>query len=162
MTKKKGSQNPKARQTRTLEDLLRAGEAELYGQVCWSIANRGTDRPRPGEVITLEGGDEAGDHHNKKFRLIHRSIENIEQCMGMKTCGEAVALFAEEGEVGALGRMPGWAPGSGSRLHAVWHPARRAMPRMRRSTQLREYRDEPTFCESGDPECYSVSQPESE
>ena len=38
-------------QAQTLEVLLRNGEAVLYGQVCWSIANRGTDRPRPGDVI---------------------------------------------------------------------------------------------------------------
>ena len=96
--KNKRKQRPRAPQTQPLENLLNAGEAVLYGQVCWSIANRGTDRPRPGEVITLEGGDEAGGHANEKFRLTRKSIENIEQCLGMRTCGEAVALFAEKGD----------------------------------------------------------------
>ena len=58
--KKKRREKARAPQTPPLEELLRTGEAALYGQVCWSIANRGTDRPRPGEVITLDGGAEAG------------------------------------------------------------------------------------------------------
>ena len=104
--KKKRRQKPKGPQTPPLEDLLRAGEAVLYGQVCWSIANRGTDRPKPGEVIALEGGDEAGGHANGKFRLTRKSIENIERCMGMRTCGEAVALFAEKEEAEPWGECP--------------------------------------------------------
>ena len=105
---KKKERREKARtpQTQTLEELLRAGEAALYGQVCWSIANRGTDRPRPGEVITLDGGAEVGGHANEKFRLTRRSIENIEQCMGMRTCGEAIALFVEEREAEPWGECP--------------------------------------------------------
>ena len=86
-----------------MEGLLRNGEAVLYGQVCWSIANRGTDRPGPGDVITLEGGDEEGGHRTRKFRLTRKSIENVERCLGMRTCGEAVALFAEREEVEATG-----------------------------------------------------------
>ena len=91
--KKKRREKAREPQTPPLEELLRVGEAVLYGQVCWSIANRGTDRPRRGEVMTLDGGAEAGGHANGKFRLTRKSIENIEQCLGMKTCGEAVALF---------------------------------------------------------------------
>ena len=96
--KKKRREKARSPQTPPLEDLLRAGEAVLYGQVCWSIANRGTDRPRPGEVIALEGGDEAEGHANGKFRLTRKSVENIARCMGLRTCGEAVALFAEARE----------------------------------------------------------------
>ena len=96
--KKKRREKARAPQTPPLEDLLRAGEAVLYGQVCWSIANRGTDRPRPGEVIALEGGDEAEGHANGKFRLTRKSVENIARCMGLRTCGEAVELFAEKRE----------------------------------------------------------------
>ncbi len=48
--KKKRKQEPRAPQTQPLENLLRA-EAVLYGQVCWSIANRGTDRARPGDSL---------------------------------------------------------------------------------------------------------------
>ena len=63
MAKKKARrQKPKGPQTPRLEDLLRAGESALYGQVCWSIANRGTEHTQGrAEVITLQGGDEAGE-----------------------------------------------------------------------------------------------------
>ena len=66
---------PKQREPRTppLENLLRNGEAALYGQVCWSIANRGTERPRPGEVISLEGEDEAGGHRIENSALPARA-----------------------------------------------------------------------------------------
>ena len=104
--KKKRREKARAPQTPRLEGLLRIGEAELYGQVCWSIANRGTDRPKSGEVITLEGGDETGGHANGKFRLTRKSIENIEQCLGMKTCGESIALFVEEREAEPWGECP--------------------------------------------------------
>ena len=105
-SKKKRKQEPKAPQTQPLENLLRAGEAVLFGQVCWSIANRGTDRAQPGEVIALDGGEEAGSHSNGKFRLTRKSIKNIEQCLGMRTCGEAVALFAQEKEAEPWGECP--------------------------------------------------------
>ena len=97
--KSKRRQKPRAHQSQTLEELLRVGEAVLYGQICWSIANHGTERPRIGDVITLEGEEGDGDHTNETFRLTHKSIENVERCLGMKTCGEAVALFAEQKNV---------------------------------------------------------------
>ena len=56
--------------------------------------------------MTLDGGAEAGGHANGKFRLTRKSIENIEQCLGMKTCGEAVALFAQEKEAEPWGECP--------------------------------------------------------
>ena len=98
LTKKKRRQKRRAPQSLHLEELLRSGEAALYGQVCWSIANRGTERPRPGEVITLEGVDDTGDRGHQSFRLTPESIENIERCMGLRTCGEAVGLFVDERE----------------------------------------------------------------
>ena len=99
MVKKKARrQNPKGPQPPPLEDLLRAGEAVLYGQVCWSIANRGTESPRSGEVITLEGGDEKGGQTSRAFRLTSKSVENIERCLVLRTCGEAIELFAESVE----------------------------------------------------------------
>ena len=104
--KRKRKQKPQAQQIRTLEKLLRDGKAVLYGQVCWSIANRGTERPRVGEVITLEGGEDDGDHTNETFRLTHKSIENVERCLGMRTCGEAVALFAEQTKAEPSGECP--------------------------------------------------------
>lgn len=83
-------------QPKPLEEILRAGEADLYGQVCWSIANRGTERPKVGEVIILNGQDEIMGHKSETYLLTCKSIENIERCHGMRTCGEAVDLFAEE------------------------------------------------------------------
>ena len=108
--KKKRRERARSPQTQPLEDLLRAGETVLYGQVCWSLANRGTDRPRPGEVIALEGGDEAGGHANGKFHLTRKSVENVERCLGMRTCGEAVALFAEVREAEPPGEPLGECP----------------------------------------------------
>ena len=97
---KKRRQELRASQTQSLEWLLGAGEADLYGQVCWSIANRGTEIPRAGEVITLAGED---DLAGERFRLTRKSVENIGRCLGMRTCGEAVALFADVREAEPLG-----------------------------------------------------------
>ena len=108
--KKKHRKEPKAPQTQALEELLRADEAALYGQVCWSIGNRGTERPRLGEVITLEGGYEEEGHTTRTFRLTRRSIENVERCLGMGTCGEAVALFAEKKAAEPLSQPLGECP----------------------------------------------------
>ena len=78
-----------------LEVLLRSGETALYGQVCWSLANRGTEKPTAADVITLEGNDDAADSATRTFRLTGESIEHIEACLGMRTCEEAVASFVE-------------------------------------------------------------------
>ena len=94
--KNKHRHDPREPQPKPLEWLLRASEADLYGQVCWSIANRGTERPRLGEAITLNGEDEFRGHISETYLLTHKSIENIERCLGIKTCGEAVDLFTEE------------------------------------------------------------------
>ena len=94
MDKKKRRQKSRQRKARPLEDLLRIGEAGLYGQVCWSIANRGTESPRPGEFITLEGAEELRGQTSRAFRLTRKSVENVQRCLGLRTCGEAVDLFA--------------------------------------------------------------------
>ena len=98
---KKSNQERKQRahQVQALEELLKAGEAVLYGQVCWSMANRGTERPIVGEVMALEGEEAGGGHTTETFRLTVKSIENIERCLGMRTCGEAAALFEEQKKV---------------------------------------------------------------
>ena len=106
MAKKERKQKTGASQPPLLEDLLGAGEAVLYGQVCWSIANRGTEPPKAGEVITLEGEYEEKSLTSRSFRLTRKSIENVERCLGMRTCGEAVALFAEREEVEPWGECP--------------------------------------------------------
>ncbi len=82
-------------QTQDLEELLTIGEVPLYGQVCWSIANNGTEVSEVGDIIAIEGWDDYGDSATRAFQLTSVSIENIERCMGMRTCGEAQALFAE-------------------------------------------------------------------
>ena len=99
MAKKKHRQKSKHPKAQPLEDLLRNGEAGLYGQVCWSIANRGTEPPRPGEVVTLEGGNKRGGQTSRPFRLTRKSVENVERCVGLRTCGEAIDLFAQRTEV---------------------------------------------------------------
>ena len=106
MAKKERKQKTGAPQPPLLEDLLGAGEAVLYGQVCWSIANRGTEPPKAGEVITLEGGYEEESPTSRTFRITDKSIENVERCLGLRTCGEAVALFAEQEEVEPWGECP--------------------------------------------------------
>ena len=104
--KRKRKQKPSATQAQPLEELLRNGEAVLYAQVCWSIANRGTGRPRPWDVITLEGGDEEEFRAGARFRLTRESVENVERCLGMRTCGEAVALFEAKKAVEPTGECP--------------------------------------------------------
>ena len=98
MAKKKRRQKSRQPKARPLEDLLRNGESGLYGQVSWSIANRGTGPPTPGEVITLEGVNEWGGQTSKAFRLTRKSVENVQRCLGLRTCGEAIDLFAERTE----------------------------------------------------------------
>ena len=93
--KKKRRQKQSGPQHPPLENLLRSGEAGVYGQVCWSIANRGTEPPRSGEVITLEGGEGNGRQTSRAFRLTRKSVENVERCLALRTCGEAVELFAD-------------------------------------------------------------------
>ena len=95
MAKKKRKQKSRQPQVRPLEDLLTGREAGLYGQICWSIANRGTEPPRSGEVVTLEGGDEKGGQTSRAFRLTRKSVENIDRCLALRTCGEAMDLFVE-------------------------------------------------------------------
>lgn len=104
--KSKRSNRRNSRSISDLEELLRVGDAVAYGQVCWSIANRGTANPAAGDVITLEGVDEAGDHTAKAFRLTRESVANVERCLGMRTCGEAVAMFAERKEGEPCGECP--------------------------------------------------------
>ena len=83
----------------TLEDLTVTGKESLYGQVCWSIANRGTELHKVGDVITLETWDEEGDPLFEQYQLTDISIENIGRCIGMRTCGEAQSLFENPGMV---------------------------------------------------------------
>ena len=86
---KKRNQKKKAGQPRirSLEYLLRTGQERTYGQLCWSLGNRGTRIHRPGQVITLGGLGQNGESMDRKLRLTEQSIENINQCLGLRTCG---------------------------------------------------------------------------
>ncbi len=88
-------QGPGNQHLQPLEDLLATGQADTYGQVCWSIANRGTEIHKAGDVIALEARDEGRVPVVERFQLTEVSINNIGRCIGMRTCGEAQALFAE-------------------------------------------------------------------
>ena len=100
MTKKKnsnkGTRNPKAK---PLEQFLKKGESETYGQLCWSLANRAAVRHQAGDVIKLADWDKTGKQIEQRFRLTEESIENIQRCQGMRTCGEASAIFSEPTQV---------------------------------------------------------------
>ena len=105
MSKKRQSDKTKRTpRIEPLEQLLKTGDPETYGKVCWSLANRDTERHRAGDVIELSMWD-AGDVA-RKFRLTEESIENIGECLGMRTCGEASALFAAPVQVEPKGDCP--------------------------------------------------------
>ena len=80
---------------KSLEQLLKIGESDTYGQLCWSIGNRDTKIHRPGQVITVAGWRHNGQPSERKFRLTEQSIANISRCLGIRTCGEAADLFTE-------------------------------------------------------------------
>ena len=108
MTKKrKGNKKPRTPRVEPLEHLLKAGEPETYGQLCWSLANRDTKRHQAGEVIKLGGWERTGRWTEKRFKLTAESIGNINRCLGIRTCGEASALFTETKELEPLGECPG-------------------------------------------------------
>ena len=91
--KKKHNKKTKVTKPRPLEHILTTGSYESYGQLCWSLANRDTSRHNAGDVIKIGGWDESGRPKATRFRLTEESIENINRCLGMRTCGEASALF---------------------------------------------------------------------
>ena len=81
-----------------LEHLLGTGDTAIYGQLCWSLGNRDTIRHQEGDEITLGGWEESGRPMETKFRLTEKTIENINRCLGMRTCGEASMLFTSPPE----------------------------------------------------------------
>ena len=96
MAKKKPSEKKTSvNRVKPLERLLKTGESETYGQLCWSLGNRDTKVHKPGQVVTVAGWEDNGKSNQRKFRLTGQSIENINRCLGMRTCGEAVELFRE-------------------------------------------------------------------
>ena len=87
-----------------LEQLLKTRDPETYGRVCWFLANRGTQRNRAGDVINLGVSEKGGI--GRKFRLTEESIENIDRCLGMRTCEEASGLFRETRQIESPGECP--------------------------------------------------------
>ena len=107
MTKKRRpNRRERTPRVEPLEKLLNTGESETYGQLCWSLANRSTERHSAGDAIKLDGWDENGKGFERKFRLTEESIENIQRCLGMRTCGEASELFTETKQVEPWGECP--------------------------------------------------------
>ena len=105
MTKQRKTKNrAKAPNVEPLEQLLKTEDPETYGLVCWYLANRETERRRAGDVINLGVWEKAGVE--RKFRLTEDSIENIDRCLGMRTSGEASALFMETRQVEPRGECP--------------------------------------------------------
>ena len=85
---------------------MKTGHPETYGQVCWSLANRDTEMHQVGDVIRLEGWDDIGKRMERKFRLTEQSMENVHQCLGLRTCVEASQLFAEARPAEPWGECP--------------------------------------------------------
>ena len=105
MTKqRKSKKRARARSAETLEQHLKTEDPETYGLICWYLANRDTERHRAGDVINLGVWEKAGVE--RKYRLTEESIENIDGCLGMRTCGEASELFAETRLVERRGECP--------------------------------------------------------
>ena len=105
MTKKrKTKRRRRAPWVKPLEQLLKTGDPETYGLVCWYLANRDVERHRAEDVIKLGGWEKAGGE--RKFRLTEDSIENIGRCLGLRTCGEASELFMETRQVEPRGECP--------------------------------------------------------
>ena len=96
--KKNRKKKPRITKPRPLEHILKTESPESYGQLCWSLGNQDTIRHKARDVIKLGGWDESGNPKQTKFRLTDESIENINRCLGMRTCGEAAALFAPPSE----------------------------------------------------------------
>ena len=92
--RRKPNKKTKTTKPKSLEHLLTTKSTESYGQLCWSLANRDTNRYKAGDVIKLGGWDESGRPMETRLRLTEESIENIDRCLGMRICGEASALFA--------------------------------------------------------------------
>ena len=104
---KKQAKKPRTARPKTLEQSLKDRDPRSYGQVCWSLANRDTSRHKVGDVIKLGGWDESGKPTETKLRLTEESIENINRCLGLRTCGEASALFTPPpAEVKPRGECP--------------------------------------------------------
>ena len=103
MTNKRG----RAARVEPLEQLLKSGDAETYGRVCWSLANRGTERHRAGDVIRLGVCEGAGRSPEREFRLTEESIENLGRCLGMRTCEEASDIFVATRQIEPWGEWSG-------------------------------------------------------
>ena len=91
--KRKPTKKTRTPRPKTLEQFLKARDPESYGQLCWSLANRDTTRHKVGDTIVLSGWEESGRSIETKVRLTEESIKGINSCLGMRTCGEAAALF---------------------------------------------------------------------
>ena len=81
---------------RDLEELLKSGDIDGYAQTCWNLANDLAEPPEPGQIINLSGECEEHGTHDYTFLLTLQSMMTITQCLGMRTCDEAVRLVASK------------------------------------------------------------------
>ena len=107
MTKKrKSKQKTRTPKAQPLKQLLRTGDPETYGRLCWSLANQATDRHRAGDEITLTEWERTGRRIETRPRLTEDSIEDIYRCLGLRTCGEASELFTATKQAEPRGECP--------------------------------------------------------
>ena len=106
--KRKRAEKTRTTKPKTLEQSLKSGDPKRYGQLCWSLPNRDTTRHKAGDVIKLGGLDPGGRWTERKVRLTEETIENINRCLGMRTCGEASAFSPH--------RRRKWNPGENAHM----------------------------------------------
>ena len=104
--KRKTKKRTRAPRIKPLEQLLKTGDAEAYGWICWFLANQDTERHQAGDVIKLPVSEGTGRPSEKKFRLTEESMDNIGQCLGMRTSDEASRTFMESRMVEPWGECP--------------------------------------------------------
>ena len=97
--KRKTKTRARAPRIEPLERLLKTADPETYGRACWSLAHRDTERRRTGDVIKLGVWGGTGRPSEKKYRLTEESMDNIAECLGMRTSEEASGIFMESNKV---------------------------------------------------------------
>ena len=108
MTKKrKTKRRARAPSIEPLEQLLKTGDPDIYGRVCWYLANRDTERHGARDVISRVVPNPTGALRERKYRLTEQSIENIARCLGMRTPEEASRIFIQSTDEEPRGECPG-------------------------------------------------------
>lgn len=98
------------RKVEPLEQILTSGDPATYGEVCWFLANRDTERHHAGSLIKLNVSEESGELGEKEYSLTEESINNIGRCLGMRNPEEALQLFKTPTEAEPIGECPNGHP----------------------------------------------------